>query len=87
MATFSFDEQQVPFEAGQTIAEALLAQGHSLWRHTASGQGRSIFCGMGLCGECRVIVNGTPNVYACQELAAPNLQVQTQNDLDLGGRV
>ena len=77
----------IPFRPGQTIAEALLAYGIKELRQTDQGQSRGIFCAMGLCGECRVIINGLANCYSCQEPAREDLHVETQYDADLGGRV
>ncbi len=62
---------------GETIAAVLLAQGWRMFRHTPlSGEPRGPFCGMGLCFDCLVTVNGQPNVRACLTLAQPGDQVE-----------
>ena len=53
---------------GQTIAGVLLASGRRTWR-TAAGQERGIFCGMGICQDCVLTVNGVEGVRACQRAA------------------
>ena len=64
---------------GETIAAVLLAQGWQMCRHTLiSGEPRGPFCGMGLCFDCRVILNGTQNVRACITYAHPGDKVERQ---------
>lgn len=53
---------------GQTIAGVLLGAGRRTWRTTA-GQERGIFCGMGICQDCVLTVNGVEGVRACQRTA------------------
>ena len=53
---------------GQTIAGVLLGAGRRTWR-TAAGEQRGIFCGMGICQDCIVTVNGVESVRACQRAA------------------
>ena len=85
--TFFMDGKPVIFSSGQSIAEALLANGITAVRQTVKGNSRGIFCNMGICGECRVIVEGVPNISACQEPAREGLVVETQIDAELGGQV
>jgi hypothetical protein len=35
---------------------------------------------MGICYECRMIVNGIPNVRTCMTPATPGCRITTQND-------
>lgn len=53
---------------GQTIAGVLLGAGRRTWR-TAAGAERGIFCGMGICQDCVLTVNGVEGVRACQRAA------------------
>lgn len=82
MKTFQieFDGRIIEAQEGQTLAEALLAGGVSATRKTVGGAPRGVFCGMGVCYECRAVVNGRPNVRTCQTLAQPGDRVQTQLD-------
>jgi hypothetical protein len=64
---------------GETIAAILLAEGWKMFRHSAlSGEPRGPFCGMGLCFDCLVTVNGIPNIRACVTFAQPGDQVERQ---------
>lgn len=79
MTSFSFADKEIPAEPGQTIGAALIAAGHRSWRTTRHGAApRGIFCGIGICFDCLVIVNGRPNQRACLTEAAPGDRVDPQ---------
>jgi sarcosine oxidase subunit alpha len=64
---------------GETVATALIAAGLRTFRRTADkNEPRGLFCGIGLCFECRMVINGVPNTRACQTLATPGCRVETQ---------
>ncbi|HLE76774.1 MAG TPA: (2Fe-2S)-binding protein [bacterium] len=71
------DGVPLPAYMGETIAGALLAAGRRAWRRTSHGQPRGVFCGIGLCFDCLVTVNGTPNVRACLTPVAAGMVVET----------
>lgn len=73
---FTFDGQPIAAYPGESLAAALLAAGVATFRKTRSAAGRGPFCGMGVCGECRVLRNGVA-VRACMEPALPDLDVET----------
>jgi predicted molibdopterin-dependent oxidoreductase YjgC len=76
---FTFDGQPVTAYEGETVAAALLAAGRRAFRLTNRGaEPRGLFCGMGLCFDCLVRVDGRPNVRACQTPAAEGMRVETQ---------
>lgn len=60
------------------MAAVLLAQGIRTLRHTPkNGRPRGIFCGMGICYDCLVTVNGERNVRACLTPVSPGMAVET----------
>lgn len=62
------DGRAVPAVDGQTLLGALLAQGHRVLRHNpVTGEARAGYCGMGVCFECEVEVDGRAQVRACME--------------------
>ncbi|MFE4058420.1 (2Fe-2S)-binding protein [Streptomyces sp. NPDC059096] len=76
---FTFDGAPVEAEAGQSVAAALIAAGHRSWRRTRTGgEPRGVFCGIGVCFDCLVTVNGRPGRRACLVEAAPGDRVTTQ---------
>ena len=78
------DGKKLPAVHGQTIAEVLLLNGIRLFRKTRKDSPRGVFCGMGACFECRMIVDGKPNVRTCTAPAMPDCRVMTQDDGKLG---
>jgi predicted molibdopterin-dependent oxidoreductase YjgC len=62
---------------GETIATALLAAGITLFRHTwDESRPRGVFCAAGSCFDCRVEVDGEPDVRACVTYARPGMSVR-----------
>lgn len=75
--TITVDGVALHAHHGETIAEALLASGRRAWRLTRHGRPRGLYCGIGLCFDCLVTVNGTPNVRACLTTVAAGMVVET----------
>ncbi len=74
---FAFDGTPVIGLAGDTVAVALLAAGIRTLRQGAEGGGsRGLFCAMGVCQECIVVVDGA-NVEACRVQVADGLDVRS----------
>jgi predicted molibdopterin-dependent oxidoreductase YjgC len=79
MSTFTFDGDPIEFRPGQSIGAALIAAGIRSWRTTrVGGAPRGIFCGIGVCFDCLVRVDGTPNRRACRVPAADGMTVTSQ---------
>jgi predicted molibdopterin-dependent oxidoreductase YjgC len=70
------DGQQVPALGGQTVAAALIASGRRVFRRAPSGAARGLFCGMGVCFECLVTVEGLGEVRACITHARPGMKIR-----------
>lgn len=60
---------------GSTVAAAVLLAGRSGFRRSVSGELRGPLCGMGVCFECRVAVDGQPHVRSCQMLCREGMEV------------
>jgi predicted molibdopterin-dependent oxidoreductase YjgC len=75
----SFDGRRVRVQPGQTVAAALWAAGIRSWRTTReTGAPRGMFCGIGVCFDCLVTIDGSPNQRACLVPAQPDMVVTTQ---------
>jgi len=73
------DGQKILAYEGETVGAVLLAAGHRTLRYTnKEGRPRGLYCGIGLCQECRMVINGIPDTQACQTLATPGCRVETQ---------
>ncbi|MBC6445650.1 (2Fe-2S)-binding protein [Actinokineospora xionganensis] len=78
------DGEPQPARAGQTVAALLLAAARVSWRDTrAGGRPRGLFCGIGVCFDCLVVVNGIPDVRACQRVVADGDEIRTQHGAEL----
>ncbi|WP_417555004.1 (2Fe-2S)-binding protein [Microbacterium sp.] len=73
----SFDGEQLSGREGQSIGGILLANDYRTWR-TAAGSERGIFCGIGICQDCVVTVNGVEGVRACQRTACEGDAVERE---------
>ena len=78
---FWLDGSPVSALPGDTIASALYAAGIRAWHRSRFGDARGLLCGIGVCFDCLVTVDGAPDQRACQVLARPGMQVTT----NLGG--
>lgn len=67
--------QAIQVAPGTTVAAALALAALPVTRSSVSGQQRTPVCGMGICQECRVQINGRVRL-ACQTLCAPGMQVE-----------
>lgn len=62
----TFDGTEIPAAEGESVAAALLAAGISTLRDTPVGNTpRAPFCLMGICFDCLVEIDGTPNRQSC----------------------
>ena len=69
------DGQTVRMKAGSSVAAALQMAG-GVSRISVTGQPRAPFCGMGICQECRVQVDGR-RLLACQTPCREGMRVET----------
>lgn len=62
--------------AGETVHAALLAAGLRVLRESRTGCGdRGVFCGMGVCYECLVTIDGKPDRRACMTPVREGMEV------------
>ncbi len=77
--SFTFDGEKLNGNLGEPIAAALLSNGIDVFRTTAKrGEARSLFCGIGQCNDCVVVVNGQPNIRSCVTPLEEGMVVQRQ---------
>ncbi|HUK31257.1 MAG TPA: 2Fe-2S iron-sulfur cluster-binding protein [Candidatus Acidoferrum sp.] len=71
---------EVAVPAGVTVAAAVYAafgDEAPRFRRSVSGEARAPLCGMGICYECRVTIDGRPHARSCQILCADGMDVKT----------
>jgi predicted molibdopterin-dependent oxidoreductase YjgC len=77
--TFVFDGKEMTGLEGEPIAAALRAAGVMTHRYTKKRQSpRGVFCAIGRCTDCVMIVNGRPNVRTCVTPLEDGMIVRTQ---------
>lgn len=77
--SFFFNGQELKGFEGETIAAALHAAGVKVLGHsTLKHRPRGLFCAIGNCSSCLMVVDGEPNVRICVEKLKPGMRVETQ---------
>lgn len=64
--------------AGVTVAVAL-SIARQACRRSVSGEPRGPLCGIGVCFECRVAINGRSHCRSCQTICEPGMEVKTDD--------
>ena len=76
---FPFEGEKIDAITGQSVAAALLAANQRTLRKTRfNNNERGVFCGIGVCFDCLVVIDGITNQRACLIEAKPGMKVQTQ---------
>ena len=79
--TVTFDGKPLVAHEGETVLAVLWAAGIRALRKTArTQQPRGFFCGMGVCFDCLVTVDGRLGVRACMEAVQPDMAITRQQD-------
>ena len=72
------DGASLEVPAGTTLAAALIAAGRPVFRTSARlGQPRGLYCGMGVCYECLLRIDGKAQVRACLVEVRDGMVVET----------
>ncbi|AVU74675.1 MULTISPECIES: 2Fe-2S iron-sulfur cluster-binding protein [Pseudomonas] len=77
MPDLFLDGRPLTVVSGTSVAAALALGADGCGRTSVSGQRRAPLCGMGICQECRVMIDGHRRL-ACQTLCRDGMQVQTR---------
>ena len=74
--TVQVNGERVTLPRGSMLIAALLKTGAPC-RISVTGEPRTALCGMGICFECRVSIDGVPHCRSCQILCEPGMDVKT----------
>ncbi|TCK38016.1 2Fe-2S iron-sulfur cluster protein [Paraburkholderia sp. BL8N3] len=77
MVCVTIDGEPVSVPAFTTVTAALAMQARTATRRSVSGEARNALCGMGVCYECRVSVDGRAHTLGCQTLCREGLVIET----------
>ncbi|WP_413808318.1 (2Fe-2S)-binding protein [Streptomyces sp. OE57] len=77
----TFDGTTVTALPGQSVGAALVAAGIVAWRTTRrEGGPRGLFCGIGVCFDCLITVDGRPGQRACLVPARDGMRLSAEGD-------
>ena len=77
---FIVDGHPVRAFQGESVAVALIAAGKRVLRRTAQqSEPRGVYCGVGICFDCVITIDGQPNVRACQTKVRAGMRIETQS--------
>lgn len=75
------DGEKIKAFEGESVAAVMMVNGNVAMRTTTEGQPRGVFCGMGVCFDCLVVVDDVPNTRACMTWVKEGMNVTTQRGL------
>jgi len=79
------DGEPLVARRGETVAAVMAAHGVTTFRETGFDSPRGLFCGMGVCHDCLVEVDGRANQRACMTRIEAPMAIRRQRvDLPLG---
>ncbi|AQH01222.1 ferredoxin [Burkholderia sp. KK1] len=73
----TIDGEALAVPAFTTVAAAVAMRGIGATRRSVTGEPRAALCGMGVCHECRVSVDGRAHVLGCQTVCRDGLSIET----------
>jgi D-hydroxyproline dehydrogenase subunit gamma len=73
----TIDGTTVRVPTGASVAAAIMQAGVVGFRKSVTGEVRAPLCGMGICFECRVMIDGQAHARSCQIVCRDGMQVQT----------
>jgi predicted molibdopterin-dependent oxidoreductase YjgC len=75
--TLAVNGVSVEMPAGSMVSAAILKTGTHAFRSSVTGEPRGPLCGMGICFECRVSIDGAPHCRSCQTVCKNGMDVRT----------
>ena len=75
--TLAVNGVRIEMPAESTVSAAILKAGISVFRISVTGEPRGPLCGMGICFECRVTIDGQPHCRSCQTVCRNGMDVRT----------
>ena len=77
MITLTINNESVLVDDGTTVAAAIISSGLGKFRTSVTNDPRGPICGMGICFECRVTIDGVKHQKSCTVIATEGMEVVT----------
>ncbi len=74
---FTLNGRPVTAATGSTVAAAVMANSIMAFRKSVTGEDRAPLCGMGICFECRLTIDGQSQQKSCQIVLTEGMAVKT----------
>lgn len=71
------NDVEVTMPEGSMVSAAIMATGVNVFRRSVTGEPRGPLCGMGICFECRVTIDGEAHCRSCQTECRNGMDVRT----------
>ncbi|MFZ0816998.1 MAG: (2Fe-2S)-binding protein [Candidatus Sulfotelmatobacter sp.] len=75
--TLTINGMSIVVPSAATVAVAMMIAGQAC-RTSVNGEPRGPLCGMGICFECRVTIDGRVHCRSCQVLCEQGMEVNTE---------
>ena len=75
--TVMVNGEPVTMPAGSMVSAAILKTGITTFRRSTTNEPRGPLCGMGICFECRVTIDGEAHCRSCQTICRDGMDVRT----------
>ncbi len=86
MVKIYIDGRELMVYEGEMIAAALIANGINIFRYTKhKNKPRGIYCGIGRCTDCVMVVDGIPNVRTCITPVKDGIIIERQHGVGKWG--
>ena len=76
-----FEGKALKAKKNEPVMAALVAAGVTVFRHTVKGSPRRMFCGIGRCTDCIMIVDGVPGVRTCITRVREGMTIERQEGM------
>lgn len=70
------DGRALRVPAGISVAAAIARAGVAVFQRSVGGEPRGPLCGMGICFECRVVIDGRRDVRSCLAVCSEGMEIE-----------
>jgi NADPH-dependent 2,4-dienoyl-CoA reductase/sulfur reductase-like enzyme len=78
--TLSVDGVSIRMPGGSMVSAAVLKSGITSFHRSVTNEARGPLCGMGICFECRVTIDGEDHRRSCLTVCQSGMDVRTEKD-------
>ncbi len=74
--TVTVNGRKISAREGESLHALLLAHGYRVFGRSPGGRSRGVFCGMGVCYDCLVTIDGRGGQRACMTSVVDNMEIE-----------